>query len=400
MIKRETILRRLRHFYHSDMIKVITGVRRSGKSVLLGQIQEELKDQGVPASRMISINFEIYAYRKYCEAPEEFYTFIKKQVPPAGKVYLFFDEIENMKDFELLINSFRDEFDCSIFITGSNSRLLSGELSTHLGGRTLSFKVMPFSFREFVQLDQYSSLEPRKQLEVYLEWGGFPLVCKEVEPDHKQIQLMNLRDSIVYKDIILRNGIKGSTELERLLGYILSQSGATFSARNIKKELDAAIPVSLQRIYDYIGYFCDAGIVNRVQRYDIRGKKVLSAQEKLYACDLGLFHLFKNRVKPEMNFITETLVFNELVSRGYQIYIGKTYRGEVDFIIEHERGRAYIQTTYLMEHDQTRDREFSAFSGIDDVFPRYVISFDPLTADWNGIRHLHILDFLLGDDLL
>lgn len=401
MIKRENTLKRLRHYYDSEMIKVITGVRRSGKSILLDQIQEELLEQGVPDTHIISINFEVYSFRKYCHDPDGFYTYISQLIQPAGKNYLFFDEIGNMKDFELLINSFRVEFDCSIFITGSNSKLLSGELASHLGGRTLSFHMMPFSFSEFIKLDHIKNLDSRIQLESYLEWGGFPLVCKEEEPENKHTQLMNLKDSIMYKDIILRNKIKGTIELERLLVYILANSSSTFSARNIKKELEKEMTeMALQRVYDYIGYFCDAGIINRIQRYDIRGKKILSTQKKLYACDLGLFRLFKNRVKQESNLVTETLVYNELVSRGYQVYIGKTFKGEVDFIIENENGRAYIQAAYLMENDQTREREFSAFSGIDDAFPRFVISFDPFTYDMEGIRHIHITDFLLGDNLL
>lgn len=274
MIKRENILKRLRPYYDSDMIKVITGVRRSGKSVLLDQIQEELLEQGVPDTHIISINFEFYSFRKYCHDPDGFYTYISQLIQPAGKNYLFFDEIENMKDFELLINSFRVEFDCSIFITGSNSKLLSGELASHLGGRTLSFLMMPFSFSEFIKLDHIKNLDPRIQLESYLEWGGFPLVCKEDKPENKHTQLMNLKDSIMYKDIILRNKIKGTIELERLLAYILANSSSTFSARNVKKELEKEMTeMALQRVYDYIGYFCDAGIINRIKRYDIRGRK-------------------------------------------------------------------------------------------------------------------------------
>ncbi len=377
------------------MIKVIIGPRRCGKSVLLGQIADELAAAGVAEDRLIRINFESGQSRDYILEPDSFYDHIASLMGTDGKRYLFCDEIQMMEGFETVINAVRVDFDVSIFITGSNSKMLSGELATHLGGRTLQFRLTPFSFGEYLALHDASP--STELLQEYIQWGGFPMVCKGDDDEDKLFVLQNLKDSIFLRDILLRNRIAASEILERILSFVVGNSSLTVSVNTIRKELQkTGVTISRDTIYRYLDLYDQAMIVDRVKRYDLRGKQVLSTQEKFYACDLSLVRLYKNRVKDEMNVMTETLVYLELVSRGYRIYVGKTYKGEIDFIIENEGGKAYVQAAYLMPTAEVRDREFGAFSTIKDAYPKYVISFDPICSDHEGVRHIGMLEFLTG----
>ena len=301
-----------------------------------------------------------------------------------------------------MLNSFRATHEkVSIFITGSNTKLLSGELATHLGGRTVSFTILPFSFKEFLELKGTEKNHSELFAE-YVTYGGFPLVCKENSIETKAVQLKNLYDSIVYKDIVRNNKFSSVILLEKVLNYLIANSSTTVSVKNLLSELmKEGISISSPTMYEYINLFKNSGLIHMVPRYDIRGKRILAFQEKTYVCDLGLFSLLKNRVKEELSFITETLVYNELISRAYAVYIGKTYKGEVDFIAESPDGRkCYIQVAYIMETDATRDREFGAFLPIKDNYPKFVISQDPIKLDRDGIKHLDLIDFLLDENSL
>lgn len=399
MITRTMYLKRIRPFYDSEMVKVMTGIRRCGKSTLMNQIIDELKDSHIDPSHIIYINFEDYQYRKLCD-PDQLYQYIENIIIDNQKYYLFIDEIQNVKDFELVINSFRATHNISIFITGSNSKLLSGELATHLSGRTISFRIMPFTFHEFYELKtkENTKLSKEELLYEYMNWGGFPLVCKENDNESKEVILSNIFDSIVLKDIIMRNKVATPLGIEKIIEYIIANSSLTISAKKISQYIiDEGITISSPTIYDYLKYICDACICDLVSRYDIRGKKVLSFEEKAYVCDLGFFHLKKNRVKDEYNYIVETLVYNELIARGYKVYVGKTYKSEVDFIVEKGNDRFYIQATYLLSDDSVIEREFKAFDSIQDHYPKYVISMDPITLSRNGIIHKRLIDFLLEE---
>ncbi|MDR1765253.1 MAG: ATP-binding protein [Lachnospiraceae bacterium] len=305
--------------------------------------------------------------------------------------------MQNVKDFELVVNSFRATHDTSIFITGSNSKLLSGELASHLGGRTLSFTVLPFRFKEFCESKQSHDYD--RLLREYITWGGFPLVCNETAPENKRMILSSLYDSIVLKDIVQRNRIASPIALDKVLDYLIANSSLTVSGNRIANILKGEkIGISAPTVYEYIRYVEEACVIHKVERYDISGHKLLQYEEKIYVPDLGLFALKKSRTKDEFNLIVETLVFNELIARGYQVYIGKTYRGEVDFIAERNGVRVYIQAVYLMETEETRRREFGAYQAVGDHYAKYVISMDPITADQDGIRHLRLMDFLIDDD--
>lgn len=381
MVKRELYLREIRPFYESEMVKVITGIRRCGKSTILRQIIDEVKENSVSEERIIYINFEDYQYKKYCNA-DALYEYVETQITDDEKYYLFFDEIQNVNEFELVINSFRATHNTSIFITGSNSHLLSGELATHLSGRTISFRIMPFSFKEFC--DFYGGRTDYDQLLTeYMQWGGFPLVCKEAEERSKEIVLSNIYDSVVLKDIIMRNKVTSPQALERVLDYLVGNSSITVSGNKIAEFIsDQNQKVSSPTVYDYIKYIEDACICDKVPRYDIRGKRQLAFEEKVYVCDLGFFHLKKNRVKDEYNYIIETICYNELIARGYKVYVGKTYRGEVDFIAERGKEKIYIQAAYYLTDESVIEREFGAYRGIEDNYPKYVISMDKVPLSW------------------
>ena len=404
MVIREKYLKIIRPFYKNEMIKVLIGIRRSGKSVLLNQIIEELKTKNsVSPSNILYINFEDYSYQKLTNT-EEFYKYVENWLENKTKnlKYLFFDEIQEVKNFEKVINSFRATHkDISIFITGSNSKLLSGKLATYLGGRTLSFKIYPFTFSEFLELeDDFNNLNSK--LEIYFKWGGFPLVCKSQSSEEKRVQLLNLYDSIIMQDIISASSFGQIDTMKRILTFILGNTSLTVSPETITKELGkVGIKVSIPTVYEYLQLFEDAGIVNLIQRYDIRSKQILKTLKKAYSCDLGLFELTRTRANSSLGSIIETLVLQELKSRGLNVYVGKTYKGEVDFIAEKiGLGICYIQVSYIMESKKTIEREFGAFSPIKNNCPKYVISTDPVNLSQNGIIHLKLIDFLLDEELL
>lgn len=397
MIKREIYLKRIRPFYESEMVKVITGIRRCGKSTIMRQIIEEIQDNGVEADHIIYINFEDYQYRKICN-PDALYEYVEENIHDDQKFYLFFDEIQNVDEFELVINSFRATHDASIFITGSNSKLLSGELATHLSGRTLSFKIMPFNFQEFCELKK-SEGDNRtydEYMQEFLAWGGFPLVCKETDENSKLVILSNIFDSVVLKDIVMRNKVASPLALEKVLEYVVANTSVTISGNKIAASLsDSGQPVSAPMVYDYLKFIVDACVCDKVPRYDIRGKKALAFEEKTYVCDLGFFHLKKNRVKDEYNYMMETLCYNELVSRGYQVYVGKTYKGEIDFIATRGDEKIYVQAAYLLADETVAEREFGAYRVIQDNYPKYVISMDKIVSSREGIIHMNVIDFCL-----
>ena len=398
MIKRSIYLDRIRPFYESEMIKVIMGIRRCGKSTLMRQIIGEIEDSGVAGDHIIYVNFEDYKYRGISNA-DALYEYIEGKIKDGEKYYLFFDEIQNVDDFELVINSFRSVHNTSIFITGSNSKLLSGELATHLGGRTLSFRLMPFNFQEFCEFkaDEGDNRSLDEYMREYMIWGGFPLVCKERDENSKLVVLSNIFDSIVLKDIVMRNKVASPVVLERVLEYLIANSSTTISGNKMADILSGSWQsVSPPVIYDYLRFINDAYVCDKVSRYDIRGKKVLSFEEKTYVCDLGFFHIKKNWVKDEYNYIIETLCYNELVSRGYQVFIGKTQKGEIDFIAVKGEKRLYVQAAYLLADESVVEREFGAYKNIQDNYPKYVVSMDKVTVSRDGITHMNLIDFCLG----
>ena len=414
MVIRESYLRRIRPFYHQNLIKVIVGVRRCGKSVLLKQIREDLVSSGVPTSDIALINFESFEHKNLRDA-DQLYRYLKEHIATCEKAYILLDEIQLVEGFEDVVNSLHSEGESSIFVTGSNSRLLAGELATLLSGRYVSFQVMPFNFREYVQYRQENAgglnyphnypfnyaPSPENLLQDYLRWGGFPLVCAQSEDDARYVVIDDLYTSIVLRDIMDRNNVAKGEPLQNVLNYLIANSSNFISGKKIADTLTSNNQsISATKVYEYLRFIQDAFIVSLVDQYDISGKTPLKYEKKGFVCDLGLFHAKKNPSKNEFSHIAETVVYNELISRGLRVSVGTTRRGEIDFVVMQGEKRCYIQVAYLMQDEATVEREFGAFDHVRDAYPKYVISMDPITRNINGVRHLKLYDFLMDDSLL
>ena len=396
MIKRELYLKQIRDSYDSELIKVIMGIRRCGKSVLLLQIIEELKQKGIKEDHIIYINFEDYDFIEYTEA-KKFNKYIKDKIKDEKKYYLFFDEIQNVKDFERVINSFRATLNVSIFITGSNSKLLSGELATVLTGRFISIKMMPFTYCEFLELKKSKNEELSENvLEEYIEWGGMPLIYNTNSDIERKMYLRDLYNAIILKDIVERNSIKDINLLNRIIQFMMENIGGILSSNSIAGYLkNEKINTSVDTVMNYIDYITTSSIFNKVNRYDIRGKSVMATLEKYYLTDLGLLTLKSSPIEKKVGGRLENIVYNELVARGYDVYIGKTEKGEVDFVIDKFGQREYIQVADYLSSEEVIKREFGAFDYVKDNYPKYVITMDKIDYSQNGIIHLNLEKFLL-----
>lgn len=396
MIKREKYLKNIRGFYDQDLIKVITGIRRSGKSTLLKQIIDELKESGVNKEKIIYINFEDIEM-SFIKNDMDLNAYIKKQIKNDEKYYLFFDEIQNVIDWEKAVNSFKATKNVSIFITGSNSNLLSGELATLLAGRYVSFKIQPFSFKEVCELkgiEDKSEIE--KAFEDYIKWGGMPQRFYFKDEQETKNYLMDLYDSIVVKDIISRYKVKDVELLNKILEYLMSTPAQQFSVTNIVNYLkNENRNCSNETLYNYLSYITNSFIMNKAKRYDIKGKRVLSTNDKYYLTDLGLGQV-KSSIKTKgKGSVLENIVYNELINRGYEVLVGKSDSSEIDFIASYFDEKIYVQVAYILADDDVIEREFGAFKEIQDNYPKYVLTMDKLDFSQNGIIHKNVIDWLL-----
>jgi len=396
MIIREIYLNRIRPFYESDLIKVIIGIRRCGKSVLLKQIQSELIEQGVEKSQIIELNFEDLAFSSI-QNEMDLYQHIQNQTSNKEKYYFFFDEIQNVENFEKAVNSFRSTLNCSIFLTGSNGKLLSGELATHLSGRYVSFRLMPFSFKETCEIKGISRKSVRDEdFMEYLSYGGMPQRFLMPTETEIKVYLRDLYNSIVLKDIIQRSKAKDVDLLNRIVEYMVMTTSQTFSAQSISRYFESENrKVSTETIYGYLDFIQSSLILNKAIRFDIRGKRILTRQDKYYLADLGLAKINQTGFKTDIGPLIENVVYNELILRGYDVYVGKTTKGEIDFVVMDGEARSYYQVAYLLSDEQVVQREFGAYAGVADHYPKYVISLDKFDFSREGIKHLNLVDFLL-----
>ena len=398
MIKRELYLNKIRPFIDSDLIKVIIGIRRCGKSVLMKQIISEIKDKHVDDAHIIYLNFEDLQF-SFIENEMDLYRYIKDKIQDEGKYYLLFDEIQNVNNFEKAINSFRATLNCSVFLTGSNGKLLSGELATHLSGRYVSFRIMPFSFKEMCKVKDISKDRvSEKDFMEYLNFGGMPQRFLMETESQVKIYLRDLYDSIVLRDIVLRSKVSDVDVLNRIVEYMVMNTSQTFSAKSISAYFESiSRKVSMDTIYQYLEHITNSLIFNKVMRYDIRGKKILTRSDKFYLSDLGFAKINNTGFKTEIGALIENVVYNELINRGYEVYVGKAVKGEIDFIVMNDGEKSYYQALYLLADEKVVDREFGAYESVRDNFPKYVLSMDKLDFSRDGIVHKNILDFLLED---
>lgn len=397
MLKREKYLSKIRSFYDSDLVKILVGIRRCGKSVILEQIIEELKQKNIDEEHIIYINFEFIEFEQLTDY-KALNQYIKERIKDDQMYYLFFDEIQNVECFEKVVNSLRASKQTSIFITGSNSRLLSEELSTVLSGRYVSFSINPLSYKEMLELlgEEKSTDELFGE---YVKWGGLPNRFEFQKEEAIKNYLYGVFDSIVLRDVVERLKIRDTALFNLILQYIIDTIGREFSAENMMNFLkNEGREVSTLTIYSYLDALCKALLLRKVYRYDIHGKAILKTLNKYYVTDLGIAQIKNHNTQMDASYAIENIVYNELIVKGYDVYTGKTKKGEIDFVATKPDKKIYIQVAFSIPNEDTKNREFGAYNEIRDHYPKYVITLDKLQYEWNGIKHINLMDFLLNDE--
>lgn len=401
MISREIYMKRIRPFINTELIKVFTGIRRSGKSVMLELVKNELKKSGVSDKNFLCINFEQFSNSELLDAKILHKRIVEFQKSADGKIYLFFDEIQEVDGWEKCINSCRVDFDCDIYITGSNAKLLSGEFATYLAGRYVEFVIYPFSFAEFLEMNRQknSQIDKSACFMTFLKTGGMPFLANFLGDDSAKNQyLMDIYNSVVLKDVVKRNNIRDVDTLERIIAYAFSNIGHIFSATSLSKYFKSEKRnISHDTILNYLKFCADAFLIYKISRYDLEGKKVLTVNEKYYCADHGLREAVFGKNTQNIDQILENIVCLELLRRNFKVFVGKKDESEIDFIAERNGVKIYVQVAYLLASEETVRREFSVYDSIKDNFPKYVVSMDEFDFSRNGIIHRNIRDFLLGE---
>jgi len=398
MFKREKYLSKIRGFYHTEsLIKIIYGMRRSGKSVILTQIIDELKESGISDENIIYINFESLKF-DFIKNAKDLFNYIEELKINNKKYYVFFDEIQKVEDFEKGINSLRITNNYSIFITGSNSRMTLLELSTDLSGRYVSFRVNPLSFKEIVEMNNVSNNNYEKYLMDYFKWRGLPQRFSFNEDIDKENYLSSVYDSIILKDIVERLGIKDIASFNKVLQYVLDTESREFSRDNVieylKKEYHE---IANDTLYNYLEAFTTTFIMNKVYRYDIHGKNILKTLNKFYANDLGIKQIKTNSEELNLSVALENVVYNDLIGKDYKVYIGKTKKGEIDFVAIKNKTTKFIQVCYDLSDEKTRERKISAFNEFESN-EKYIITMDKNNYNIQGINVMNIFSLLMNEN--
>ena len=403
IIPRERYMAIIRDYIDTPVIKALTGMRRSGKSFLLMLLKDELSRRGTSSENILYLNFE----SMQCEHLKEYhalYTEVSKRVESVdGRLYILLDEIQEVTGWEKAVNSFRVDFDCDIFITGSNADLLSGELATLLSGRYVKIPIYPLDFKEYLDFAKHnldeSKLTLQEHFKNFLHFGGLPGI-HDVKWDANRINLYlyNIFDTIIFEDIISRNNIRDTDLLRRVVSYVMDNIGNTFSAKTISDFLkNQGRNLSSETVYNYLQMLEDAFLIHKVSRYDIKGKKILETQEKYYLSDLGLRHAVMGYRDNDIAGILENAVYLELLRRGYTVHIGRQSGAEVDFVADKNDDRLYVQVTYILTEDNM-DREFAPLEAIEDNYNKIIISTDSLfNVSRGGIRQQNIIDFMMSE---
>ena len=403
MIARERYMKQIRDFIDKPVVKVITGMRRCGKSVIMDFAREEIRKRKVAENNIIYLNFESLAHEdlKNYRALYHFITTFAKQT--KGRVYIFLDEIQEVKDWEKAINSFRVDLDCDIYLTGSNAKLLSGELATLLSGRYVEIRVYPLSFSEYLDFaksnEDERSFSKEENFKNYLRFGGLPGI-HQMKWDEKQIMqyLTDIYNSVLLNDVIKRNEIRNSVMLDNIIHFLMDNIGNTFSAKTITDFIKSqGRKLSTETVYSYIKALESAFLIYKVPRFDIKGKRLLETQEKYYVSDLGLRSAVMGYRDNDIGNVLENVVYLELLRRDWKVNIGKQDLAEIDFIANKTNNRLYIQVCYILTQDNT-DREFKPLEKIGDNYEKLVLSMDSLLSfNRKGISQMNIVDFLLQE---
>lgn len=395
-IFRDRYIEKIKNFIDKPIVKILTGMRRVGKSTILKTIKNDvLKD--VPEENKIYMNFESFEYFEINNASSLKEYLNEKLKDQKGKVYFFFDEIQLVEDWEKVINALRVSFDSDIYITGSNSKLISGDLATLLAGRYVEFEIQPFTFDEFSQINNKLNLSRDELFQKFIKIGGMPgLKYFKLEEEVSQKYLNDIYNTVLVKDVLNYNNIRDVDIFNRILSFVMQNIGATFSASAIKNYLKSENRnISVDTVLNYLEYCNRAFVLKKVPRFDLEGKKLLKVDEKYYLTDHGFRQSMGFSNLKDIEKTLENIVYIELISRGYDVKIGKVKDREIDFVAKRGEIISYFQITYLMENEKTREREFGVYDLIKDNYPKYVLSMDKLDFSQKGIIHKNIIDFLL-----
>jgi len=401
MIKRDHYLHLVSGFIDKPLIKVITGLRRSGKSVLLKMLRDEITSRGVDENHIIHINFEQFEFSEMDEAVK-LHEYIRSKIIDSKRYYILLDEIQEVKSWEKAVNSFQVDFDVDIYLTGSNSRLLSSELATYIAGRYIEIPIFTLSFAEYLFFRKEYALREMTsnwdEFNYFLRFGGFPIIHSG---DYSQEQgykvVYDIYSSAILRDTVQRNNIRDVELLERVVKFVFDNIGNKFSAKNVADYFKSQNrKIDLNTVYNYLYALEGAFIIYKIPRYDVKGKEVLKTNEKYYVGDQSLLYAVMGYRDRLISGVLENIVMLELKRRGYMVFVGKSDEKEIDFVAEKASEKVYVQVAYKMTEQSTIDREFGPLLDIRDNHPKYVVSMDDFWKDnMEGVKHIHIADFLL-----
>lgn len=400
MIDRPLYVDKIMAYVDTPFVKILTGVRRCGKSTILKMIMERLKtERNIPEDRIISCRFDSMEYEDM--TAKQIYTLLKEKLSPAGKTYLFLDEVQEIKGWEKIVNSLASDFDVDLYITGSNSRMMSSEIATYLTGRYVSFRIFTLSFGEYLMFkSKFANVgEPKTELANYVRLGGFPAThLQAYSQDEIYTIVRDIYNSTIFSDIVKRNQVRKIDQLERVVKYTFSNVGNTFSAKSIADYLKSERrSLDNETVYSYLDKLEKAYLLHRCSRYDLQGKEILKTQEKFYLADVALRYSVLGYNADSVASSLENIVYLELCRRGYTVYVGKTSDGEIDFVAVRQNEKIYIQVTQEINSEKTEKREYNRLLEIPDNYPKFVLTTDEFAGgNYEGIKTMHIADFLLS----
>ena len=398
MIERPDYVEKILAYKDAPFIKILTGVRRSGKSTIMKMLMREIQKSGIPKEDILSFRLDSLEYDGM--SAKEMFDTIRKRLNPHGRTYLFLDEIQEIDGWEKVVNSLASDFEVDIYVTGSNSRMMSSEISTYLTGRYVSFRIYTLSFAEYLKFVQnYRDVtEIHKELVNYVKLGGFPAIhLQEYEEDDAYTIVRDIYNSTIYSDIVRRNQIRKVDQLERIVRFVLNNVGRTFSAQSISRYLKSENrSIDNETVYSYLEKLESAYILHRCSRYDVQGKEILKTKEKFYLADTSLCYSIMGYDPDSVAAMLENIVYLELLRRGYRVYVGKFEDYEIDFVAVKQNEKIYIQVAQEIRSEETQKREYDRLLALPDNYPKYVLRTDDFAeGNYQGIRTMHIADFLL-----
>ena len=401
MIYRPSYVDKIMAYVDTPFVKILTGVRRCGKSTILKMIMSKLRECGIPESRIVSYCFDSMEFEDM--TAKQMYSELKSRVSPEGKTYFFLDEMQEIKGWEKVVNSLSSDYDVDLYITGSNSRMMSSEISTYLTGRYVSFRIYTLSFAEYLTFkEQYDAVgDPRQELANYIRLGGFPAThLQNYTQDEVYTIVRDIYNSTIFSDIVRRNQVRKIDQLERVVKYTFNNVGNTFSAKSISDYLKAEHrALDNETVYSYLEKLEKAYLLHRCSRYDLQGKEILKTQEKFYLADTSLRYSVLGYNADSVATSLENVVYLELCRRGYAVNIGKTSDGEIDFVATRQNEKIYVQVTQQIASEKTERREYERLLEIRDNYPKYVLRTDEFAGgNYEGIKTMHVADFLLSDE--